>query len=63
MKNKEEEEKPKHIAVCGNCDKEHTVGSEIIYDNNYTVFCNNGDCSIGAKVIGSTVLEECWWDD
>ncbi|MBV1928357.1 MAG: hypothetical protein KUG81_02440 [Gammaproteobacteria bacterium] len=49
---------------CGNnsCDEIHTVGSDVRYDKNYNTYCDNNECAEGVATIGSTTLEQCWFD-
>ena len=56
--------KTNHQQNCSNtnCNKTHKVGSNVMYDNNYNIYCNNGECSNGVKTIGKTHLEECWFN-
>jgi hypothetical protein len=54
----------KYSSPCSNnsCDKIHTVGSQVRYDKNYNIYCDNNECSENINTIGSTILEECWWN-
>ena len=52
---------PEHIARCCNCKKPHTIGDTIRYTKNYQVYCE-GECSDDVLTMGSTTLEECWWE-
>lgn len=49
-------------AECCNCGEVHRVGSEIMYSDSYSVFCDNKECGEG-YASHHTVLEPCWWDE
>mgnify|MGYP003624275048 CR=1 FL=1 len=51
-------------AFCNNnkCAEQHFIGAKVRYDKNYNVYCDNNECSEGVATIGSTILEECWWN-